>query len=107
MSVSAWVRLLTGCRCAGNGRVGKNCRTDGGLLSEVQDARKAGMSAIAKGGGYTGGRGAEMPSRMSPRILFLTIFWPATSRHGQERREPAGEGKAPSQKTNWVSLPSG
>ena len=67
--------------------------TAGGLLSEVQDARKAGMSAIAKCGGYTGGRGAEMSSRMSTRILFSNYFlagyfkaWPGAARAGRKRK---------------------
>ena len=80
MSVSAWVRLLTGCRCAGNGRVGKNCRTDGGLLSEVQDARKAGMSAIGKSKGYTGGEALRVPQvflrSLHRRSHPPTIRWP-------------------------------
>ena len=51
------------------------------------------MSAIAIGGGYTGGQGAEMPSRMSPRILIPNYFlagyfkaWPGAARAGRRRK---------------------
>ena len=51
------------------------------------------MLAIAKGGGYTGERGAEMPSRMSSRILFSNYFWagffkawPGAARAGRRRK---------------------